>query len=416
MKLTELAYRNIHRNKRRSILSGSAIAVATMSIVLLFAMMDGMIMDIEKNQKRYLTGAIRIRNAEFAKYERLNPSHLYINEAEQKIDELKEYPWITQISQRINFPGQLYTDNDRKYNISGMAVDFTTEEEFQKLDEALAIGRLPEAGAKEAVIGINLAERIGIDLTDGIPDEIMILTQKSTRLHKHFKMRVVGLLAYPVSAMNSTTVLIPLDRAQDFLIMNDGVSEIQLMVDEDTITPDEGAELLRTEMGTKYSELKIESWLEDNLIFGMMDMAKVSYYIMAMFFFVLGSSVIINTTIMVIFERMKEIGTMGAIGMKGSELVRLFFLEAFYISALGAFAGVAIGWIITLITSKTGIPLGEMTESLEDFSMSPRLYLQTNTLTMTLVFIYSVCVSSVATFIPSIRASRIQPVEALRSL
>ncbi len=156
MKLSHIALRNIMRNRRRSILSGSAIAVATMSIVLLFGMMEGMLDDMARNEQRYITGMIRIRNAEFDKYERLNPVHLYVEKGKETADSFASYPWVTGVSERINFPGRIYRD-DREHNVLGKGVDFSLEKDFQHLDEALVAGRLPEPGEMEAVIGIKLA-------------------------------------------------------------------------------------------------------------------------------------------------------------------------------------------------------------------------------------------------------------------
>jgi putative ABC transport system permease protein len=415
MKLSRIAFRNILRNRRRSILSGSAIAVATMSIVLLFGMMDGMIADMARNEQRYNTGMIRLRNAEFNKYERLNPSHLTLKNADETVSLLQSYPWITDLSERINFPGRIYR-NDREYNVLGKGVDFAKEKSFQQLDEALAQGRFPAPGTREAVIGVKLAQRMGIDLNDSIPDKITLLTTKANRQQKHFTLEVVGLLAYPVSALNGTHVLIPLDTTRRLLLMDNALSEILLMVDEDEINADKAAALLRTEQGPALPDLIIQSWLETNLIWGMMSMAKNMYNIFALFFFVLGSSVIINTTIMVIYERMREIGTLGAMGMRGRELTRLFFLEAFFISLIGALTGTIIGIIIILTIGKTGIPLGDMMEGTEGFSMSNYLYLSLSLRNTIMVFFYSVIISSLSTFIPSRRASKIEPVDALRAI
>ncbi|MBN2625800.1 MAG: ABC transporter permease [Spirochaetales bacterium] len=415
MKLSHIALRNIMRNRRRSILSGSAIAVATMSIVLLFGMMEGMLDDMARNEQRYETGMVHILNAEFDKYARLNPVHLYIKNAEETVKAFESYPWVTAVSERINFAGRIYQDN-REYNVFGKGVDFSREKDFEKLDEVLVAGRLPDPGSREAVIGVKLAAELGIDLTDSEPDKITILTMKSNRTSKHFTVEVVGLLAYPVSSLNSVTLLMPLATAQDFLLMKDGLSEILLMVDEEQYNANRAAALLRDELGSRYPDLKIESWLETNLIFSMMNMAANIYNVFALFFFVLGSSVIINTTIMVIYERMQEIGTLGAMGMRGKELTRLFFLEAFFISLIGALIGTLIGIVIILAIGKSGIPLGSMMEDLEGFSMSNYLYLGLSIKNTVVVFIYSVAIASLSTFIPSRRASKIEPVEALRAI
>ena len=82
MNLFTIAWRNVGRNLRRSLLSGAAIAVATMSIVLLFSILEGMKTDLENNLIDFYTGEVQLRNPEYGRYEHLNPLHLSVSDAE----------------------------------------------------------------------------------------------------------------------------------------------------------------------------------------------------------------------------------------------------------------------------------------------------------------------------------------------
>ena len=77
--LPKLAFRNVFRNLRRSILSAVAIAVSALSIVMLFGLLDGMESDMANNLQSYYTGQVRIQNSDFEKYERYNPLHLGVD-------------------------------------------------------------------------------------------------------------------------------------------------------------------------------------------------------------------------------------------------------------------------------------------------------------------------------------------------
>ena len=101
MKLSTIAFRNIRRNKRRSILSGSAIAIAVMSMVMLFALERGMMGDFMRNVKSFVTGSIRIRNARYSQNERLNPLHLRIKNYEKVMDICSQNENVAAISPRI---------------------------------------------------------------------------------------------------------------------------------------------------------------------------------------------------------------------------------------------------------------------------------------------------------------------------
>ena len=116
---------------------------------------------------------------------------------------------------------------------------------------------------------------------------------------------------------------------------------------------------------------------------------------------------------MVIYERMREIGTLSALGMHGKELTRLFFLEGAMISAIGAAMGVLLGTVMIVYLGKVGLNFTDAMSGI-DMEISSVLYPKFNIWTTIIVYIYSVVISAAATMIPSRRASRIEPVEALR--
>jgi putative ABC transport system permease protein len=149
------------------------------------------------------------------------------------------------------------------------------------------------------------------------------------------------------------------------------------------------------------------------MMFNFIEIAQFIYYFIGVFFLLLGSTVIINTTMMVIYERMREIGTLAALGMHGKELTRLFFLEGVFISAIGAAVGVLIGAGITVYLGKFGLNFTDALSGI-DMEISSVLYPRFNIWTTLIVYVYSVVISAAATLIPSRKASRIEPVEALR--
>jgi putative ABC transport system permease protein len=101
--------------------------------------------------------------------------------------------------------------------------------------------------------------------------------------------------------------------------------------------------------------------------------------------------------------------------MKPGQIVRLFFLEAFFISLIAALAGVLAGTAIALALARNGVDLSRMLQGL-DMEVSPVVRPLLSFRSTVLVFFYSVAVASLASFLPSRRAARIQPVEALRSI
>lgn len=406
-KLPQIAFRNIFRNLRRSILSAIAIAVSAMSIVMLFGLLNGMEADMANNLQSYYTGQVRIQHADFEKYERYNPLHLGVdwNSIEPILSNNSD---VRAATARINFPANMYL-GEKQHGVMGVGVDFTTEEAFVDFPTILKEGKLPQAGENEAMIGFALAR----DMNLGLGDKVTLLSTTATRGSNAFTFMIVGIAGFPVASLNANSIWAPIDRVQRFLGMDGQAQEILILL-EDGVKEKQAALQIGNDIeSTLGTVTDTRSWKELNQMYSLIRIAKIAYYFIAMFFFVLGSTVIINTTMMVIFERMREIGTLSALGMQGSELTRLFLLEGFFISMIGSAFGVIIGYIATYYMGKIGLDLTEALSGI-DMEVSSILYPQTSILTAIVVWAYAVVISTLSTFIPSRHASKIQPVEALR--
>lgn len=405
--LPKLAFRNVFRNLRRSILSAVAIAVSALSIVMLFGLLDGMESDMANNLQSYYTGQVRIQNSDFEKYERYNPLHLGVDwKGIEPI--LANTSEVRAFTPRINFPANMYL-GEKTHTVMGVGMDFSREEAFIDFPSLLKEGRLPQEGKNEILMGFALAR----DMHLGLGDKVTLLSTTATRGSNAFTFEIVGIAGFPIASLNANTVWAPIDRIQYFLRMDGLSQEILILLKEGS---DESlvAKHIKDEIqNTLGYDTDTRSWKELNKIYSMIKIAKVAYYFVAMFFFILGSTVIINTTMMVIFERMREIGTLSALGMQGSELTRLFLLEGFFISIIGSAVGVIIGYVGTYYMGKIGL---DFTEALSgvDMEISSILYPQTSVVKTLIIWAYAVVISTLSTFIPSRHASKIQPVEALR--
>lgn len=406
-RLIHTALRNITRNKRRSLLSATAIAVATMSIVMLFALIEGMSNDMAYNLKNFYTGNIQIQHEEFEKYERFNPIHLTVNWDEIS-PVLERIEGIEAAVPRVNFPVKLYIDGEN-YHAMGTGFDPEWERKYQEVDRIVFSGRLPEAGKNEMIMGGLLAGNLGLSLGD----RVTMLSTTASRGTNAITMELVGIASYPVTNMNSSTFWAPIDRVKYFLKMDGGVSNILIKSDEGVKEKQLIPEIEKALLEASGETYDIRSWDDLNLMYGFLKIAQYIYYVMGVIFFLLGSTVIINTTFMVIFERMREIGTLAALGMHGKELVRLFFLEGAFISTIGSFFGVVLGVVFTSVLGNVGIDFTDALSGM-DFEISSVLYPEVNVWITIFVFFYSIAIASLASMIPSKKAARIEPVEALR--
>ncbi len=410
MKIRHIALRNLRRNTRRTLLSMTAIAVAAAAFVFLFGIIEGMKKDLTYNLQTFVTGQVRLRHAEFDKYAHLNPLHLAVENYEELVGELELRKEVETVSPRITFPTAIYEEGET-FEARGQGVDFTREVEYQELERYVAEGRIPEPGADEVLVAVGLAEDMGLE----IGDDFTLLTQTRGRGMNAITFTVVGFSRYEVGSLNNHFFQAPIERVGYFLRMEESAVEVLLKLEEDA---DEAAFISELngylDAGGR-PEVEARGWRNISQTYSFIALAETIYSIMALFFFILGSTVIVNTMMMTVYERRREIGTINALGMTAPEIVRLFFTEAFFISLVGSFAGVLVGIGATYPASVYGIDFGSALEGV-DFEVSSRFRPVLNLKSTIFVFIYSTFVASLASLIPSRSSAKVKPVEAMRSI
>jgi putative ABC transport system permease protein len=381
-----------------------------MSMVFLFSYLEGMKSDLTDNLHTYYSGEIQVRHRDYIKYEYLNPLHLRIQAYEEVVKEIDKNDSVDVISPRISFPAMIYKDEDT-YKAMGIGLDFHLEKDYQDLTDSIVEGRLPEKGKNEMIVGIGLAGDLGIK--NG--DKITVLSTTMRRGSNAVTFQITGIARFPVEALNKSYLLVPLDRAQKLLRMDNSVTQIIMKLKKRADLAQITEQLNTAFEAAGRLEIEAKSWEEIGSSYSFVEMASSVYNFMALFFFILASSVIINTTMMVIYERRREIGTVSAMGMTGGEIVRLFFIEALFLSLIGSLIGVLAGSGITVPLSVTGINLGAAMEGI-DVEISNRIFPVLKLKSAILVFVYSVFIAAIATIFPSVKAAKVKPVEALRNI
>lgn len=407
MKLRDIAMRNIGRNRRRSMLSGVAIGVAAMSIVLLFALIDGMAEDLSNNLHDFYSGMVRVRHVDYDANELLSPLHLRVQDASRRSDELLTLDGVQSVSPRVAFPASVYLDGET-HNAQGVGVDMELERSYSRIDEYLLAGGMPSPGEREVLLGGELADELGI----GVGDQLTLLTLTMRRSSNAVTYTVAGTLQLPVNMLNNNVIYVPLASARQLIRMDDAATEILIKLDDERASNAFAAALRERWLE---EDLRIASWREIQSSYSFVELARSIYNGMAVVFFLLGSTVIITTTMIVIFERMREIGTIAAMGMTRRQIVQLFFLEALFIAIIAAAVGVVVGTGITLVLGEVGISMGEALDGV-DVELGTRIFPRWRFETALFVFAYSVVVTALASYFPSRKAARVEPVEALHTV
>ena len=406
MKLYQIAWLNIQRNRQRSLLAATAMLVVSAVLVFGFSILEGMKVEMVYNVHTFTFGEVKINNPEFEKNQILNPMHLNIPDGAATVAWAESQPETAHAVPRITFGG-LIERNDKRYQAQGWGVDFVREEGNSGLSKLLKSGRLPATGEREAVLGLGLARNLGLK----VGDKFSVMSITRNRSMNKITLTVVGILDIPVASLSSLVFMTSLEKAQSFLQMDKAIIEVLVKTKPGT---DLNALSARWSAQLKDQNLKVANWTQTSFIYTMVQFVDIVYNFIGIMFILLGSAVIINTTMMVVFERRVEIGTMGALGMHGSELIRLFLLESLFLAAIGALIGSLIGAALSAWLGVVGIDFSALMKDINlEFPtvLHPVLNVRSvlGSLAMTMVL------SGLASLLPSWMAARIQPVEALRN-
>lgn len=406
MKLTGIAIRNIKRNRKRSLLSITATALATLVIVFMFSIVGGLKLDMKNIAYDYNTGQVIIRNRNFD--EKVFSLDDAVDDYAKVLDLLKTENSDLKISPRIKFPSTVIK-GEKNFQAMGVGVNFESEYEFLDLREKITEGVMP-ADPREVIMGSGLAHELGLSIGDRFTP--ITLTRKGASAGITY--RISALARFSDSKFTNKTFIVSLDKLPVMLRMEGAVSEILIkgLDDKNIGLTAEKINKLLTENEFEY--LEALSWKDVGPGYGLLMLMENLYNIIAFVFFALASTVIANTMLMVVFERKKEIGTITSLGMSEKEVVRLFFLEALYLGLIGAAAGVLIGIVLVLPLSVSGIDFSQNAGGVE-MGSSFFIFPQINFKSTILVFMYSVFVASFISFFPSRSAAKVDPIVALRN-
>jgi putative ABC transport system permease protein len=407
-----MAVRNLTRNTRRSFLSALSLVIALMLIVFAQGFIRGMLDMTADNTARFKTGHLRIAAEEYLRQERLLPLSEAVNTGPELDAILDELPGVSARAGRIRF-GVLLNHHDNSVPAMGLAVDPEAERGILRIQSAISEGDYLSGAGDEIVMGIGLAEKLGI----GVGDTLVLITQTAYGSPTGANLVVKGIVNSGVGQIDATHFFMTLVSAQDMLDMDGQVSEVIIMLD-DRAQASALATGLHKQLGDAGFERVAVRPLSADPIIAYFSMAETIYFFIYMIILLVASTAIINTMMMVVFERTREIGMMKALGMTDRSVIGVLVLESGFIGLAGSIAGVLLGSaLVLLVSSGQGIDFsgalgGEANPTLMSGIIRPQL-------TMIAVvgsFVLGLLLALAVGFVATRRAAKLSPAEALRTI
>ncbi len=424
-----LAFRNLFRNKWRSMLTAGGVAAAVVVLVWTNAFVDGFMTRLIESATSLETGQVQFQTGAYADESRI----WYTFPAGEKLYErVGAVEGVEEAEPRVEFSG--LAGNDERSQVSRfVGVDPRRSEE---LGEALVEGRwladrpADESSPREAVIGIDLARQIGV----GVGDELVALASAQDGSLGNDLLEIVGIVEAGNNAIDQRTTYLHLEDAQFLAAMDGEIHELMIRLERVRAPGPTVARLQEVAAAweaermaeatsivdgeERPTELVVRTWQEMlPTLANYIELSGSSMWFLYLVFYFLAALGILNTQRMSALDREREFGVMQAIGMSPQRLFVAVLWETTLLALLGALVGAGIGTGLNLYFAEYGLNLGAFLET-DSFSfmgvaVSMRIPFSV-TLRGTLVPILAILpVAVVCGLWPALSSARLNPAQAI---
>ena len=399
----KMAWRNLWRNPRRTLITISSITIGLIAIVFYFGFMDGMNRQTLENNIRGHSGHIKV----YAKGYQKDPAiSKRIIETEGILKILLSEPHVHYALPRINTQGLVAT-GEKSAGAMILGIDLNKEENVSDYKRYVREGTyyIPGGGI---LIGKGLAKLLRAD----IGDTLSIIIQAADGSMGAENYKIGGILSTGEAVMDNSLVVMSLDDLRALTVAGESVTEITVILESAAYTEKVmGALAMRLDMEV----LELVSWKELlAFLLDMQSLAEIFKYVPLVILIVVASLGILNTVLMSVSERTRELGIMMALGTRPSRIVFLILLETTIIGIAGVILGVTGGMILLTYFGDRGIDFSQWSEGLMTIPFHPTtiypviepvsFYLATG-----VVFVSAV----MSALYPAYKAARLRPAEAI---
>ncbi len=404
-RLPRLAARNVGRNRRRTLITGLALVICVAMVLLLRGFIDGvqdlMVADVVEGR----SGALQVHKKGFVDNIESVPTRMNIPYTPELVAKMKSVPGVIGVTGRLMYNG-LVGNGLTQTMFVGRGLDLGHEEEACPRSKAsVKEGGTPlgPADTHAVLVGFELGESFGLELGKTVNVQSSSPTGRSNSID----LTVKGFSSSTFPFENKRVLTTPLSTAQELLGLDGRVTEYAIRVD-DLKKLEQIKVGLQAALGPEY---EVHTWQEMNtFVRDIINRQSIVMSAIAFVFFIIALTVIGNTMLMAVFERVREIGTLLAVGVRRAQVLQLFVLEAAIQGLLGGLVGATVGQLALHAISLAGIPLPLPGSSSVGILRPNTSWLYTGT-TVAVAIVGAL----IASALPARRASRLNPVEALRN-
>ena len=400
-----LAWRNLWRNYRRTLIMLLAIALGVWAMILMSALMRGMTDEMVRNGLHSLPGELQLHHPAY----RGDPSvvNSVAPPAGALLRALEREPVIGWAA-RVRVPAVIASERGSR-GVTLLGVDPAAELRLGSAPERLVEGRfLSGPDDTGLVIGASLARR----LETRLGKRVVVMSQDLDNDVADRGSRVVGIYRARLQGIEDRFVYAGRAVVQDMLDLGDRVSEIAVTAGDYRRV----AAWYPRVAEAAGSGLEVLPWTELDTFLAVMLSTQDGFSLVFMVVVFLALSFgLVNTLVMAVFERVREIGLMQALGMRPGIILLQVMLESLYLLCLGLAAGNGLA-LLTIKPLESGIDISGVAQGMEMMGMGTTLYPALALQDMWMSTAVVVILGLLASLLPAWRAARLDPVTALNKI
>jgi len=422
LRLLRIAFRNLLRAKRRNALAGGSMALGTAALVLAAGLADGISRQLSDNLVAVQTGHLQVvvRPDEF--HPQNNPFDAYGQD---------ELPGAEALARRIEEAGRaagvrravpyLFVrgnamSGSRSSSAWIVGIDPAREPELRAAQPPVAGSFLPE-GDDTAVYAAEVAAR---KLRLGVGDSVSFVVQTPQGAVNSLDAAVCGVFAKGAPWYDNS-FYVSLGAAQALVDWPGGATNVKVILDDGSPgaigrarrVVEAAVAAAKPGPPARATHMAVESFAEaGRFSWAIVEANQSALLMLSAFLYAAAGVGVVNAMLMSVRERTREIGTMRALGMRRSRVVRLFVFEGLALGVVSAVVGAAVGAAAVLSLAATGIPM--KVSALSWMAGGDRLYPLLLPSSVLRAALSIVVLSTVAALYPAFTASRLEPREALQ--
>ena len=403
-KLWVIAYRDLIRNRRRTFFTLLAVALGLALLIVLNGFIAGILDDALQNSIRLQTGHVQVRAETYEDSRRSLQWRDLVEQPGEIAAQAATMPEVAAATPILWANTILNTSSESVgMQLYGIEPDSAF---YDPIRASLVGGNFIEANDRGGVmIGKRMADSLGLKLGENVS----LTTINADGVPEEGIFAIRGIFDSGVLVYDEATVFMPIAKAQSFALTGDRASTIIMLLHDENDADQVAAAVTAP-------DLQALTWRELNAVFlETMGTAMSFYWILDGIVMLIVAVIIANTLLMAVFERIREMGILSALGMKRRQVMQMMIFEASIISLAGIILGLAIGLGFVALLTQNGFVMGEMAGSTPTIPLSAVVYAKFAPETFAWLAVWTFIIALLASLYPAWFAARLEPVKALHA-